>query len=763
MLIFLWVQYELSYDRYHEKADQICQVFQTYLLEKGTHTSEGTPGPLARGLQKKFPEIINTSRMGKIGEVLLKFIPLGEDNNVKPFLETEGMYADPSIFEIFSFPFIKGNPKTALGEPHSIFLTKTIAEKIFGNEEPLGRVIRIRNRFDLVVTGVIKDIPFNSHRRFQFLLPFIIQREMGENIESYGNNSFFTYVMLPRDTPYQEVSRKISHYLDDVVEYKAELSLMPFVKVHLEEHDGIGYGLLTIFSFLAFIIIITACINFMNLSTARSVHRAKEVGIRKVIGASRIQLVKQFIGEAILLTVISFFIAIVLIECFLPAFSLLTGKHVTTNYIDIQFIFGSLGIILFTGIVAGTYPAFFLSSFQPVKVLKESLKGGEKGGRLRKVLVVVQFSFAIFFIVGSTVLIMQMNHIKRGDLGFKRENIIYIPVKGDIWNKYESIKNELLHNPNVTQVTTSSHMPFLINDGELDWGTRENDRSIIVWHTKVGYDYIKLFNMEMIQGRFFSKEFPTDGTQSVVVNDKAIKTLEFESPIGKRLWFLGKYYTIIGVVKDFHSFPLALGGSEALVMRLNPVNKFMFVKIRVKNPDPIKSGQDDSGRVISNTVRDLGGIFNKYNLDYPFEFNFLDEYIDKEGKAFLTVIQIITSLTILSIFISCLGLFGLSSFMTEQRTKEIGIRKVLGASVKKIIQLLSKEYFKLLVIANLIACPIAYLALNKMLQFLTSRISLSIWIFLATSMFVCVLALLTVGFQALRAATKNPVESMRYE
>ncbi len=750
ILIMLWVLNELSYDKFHKKAGQIHQVFLTIKLDKKLENIERTSAPLAVDLKNEFPEIINSARLCYLGDKLLRY----KENVI---VENNGACVDPSFLQIFSFPLIKGEPERALNDPHSIILTENFAKKYFAGAEPLGKIITLDNKTDFAVTGIMKNIPSNSTRKFDFLIPFNYLKETGKNINGYNNTEFYTYVLLKKDLSYKQVSNKIyTTFIKASNESGIEKHyyLVPLTETHLQMDFSNRYFSLYALPILAFLILLIACINFTNLSTARLVYRTKEIGIRKVIGATRSQLFKQFIGESLLITFIAATFALFLVELFLPAVNQLSGKQLSFDWSDRNFIFGLIGIIIFTAIAAGGYPAIILSSFQPAKVFRETLSYGKKAGRFRKILVGVQFTFSIIFLIIATVTYLQSRYMKNADLGFTKKNIIYIPLKGGIEKKYEIVKQKLLQDPDITNITSSDHLPQIISSATLNWGTKEN-KNLIAWHTNVDYDYLNTFNMKMVQGRFYSKDYPSDKSDAIVINENTVKLLDWKNPVGKRFFYEGQYYTIIGIVKNFHCFPMSFE-NVGLILKLNPErNKYMFVKINSESP-----------KRISNTINFIKNTCGNYSFDYPLEYHFLDEYLFQDidqAKYGEIIEQLMRYFTFLGIFIACLGLLGLSSYVTERRNKEFGIRKILGASSMNIVKIISKEFIQVIVVANLIAAPLSYFIVNGYLRMYAYRINLSVWIFLTTGFFIIALGLFTICFQAVKAATSNPMESLRYE
>jgi putative ABC transport system permease protein len=768
ILILLWVQYELSFDRFHENADQLYQA--VYKFEDQEVYSRYLPGPLAALLKEEYPDIFDTTTY-KPWEKKISF-------GVKSFFGV-GSYVDPSFFKMFTFPFVRGDPKTAFSEPYSVVITENLAHKFFGNRDPLGKTLTyyaFSEGIDLNITGVIKNIPQNSHMQFDFLIPYEIGYDW---MRTWRNNAVHTYVLLHEDSNWQDVSNKISGVLNKHIpnsKIKTDLYLYPLKKIHLYALEG--GGLITyvyIFSLMAFVILLIACINFMNLSTARSEKRFKEIGIKKVVGSNRMQLVRQFLNEAVLLSLLALFIATLMVKLFLLSVNAILGVSLNLDY-SLVFILSLIGIALLTGIVSGSYPAFFLSSFHPASILKGQLssmiimkrKGGQKstirqrGSFLRKALVVAQFSLSIFFIICVMGIHEQLNYIRNRDLGFDKDHIVVLQATGELKKRSQSIKNELLKSPDIRNVTFSA---FSLTDWEssvarrdLEWTGKQADRDFLIGNNYVDYDYLKTFNMKMIEGRFFSEEFVADASDACVVNEAAIKAMDMKEPLGKEIvWGSGSQdenrRTIVGVIEDFNTQSLHQEIRPFVLMPIENIQQYMsnYMCIKLRSDDIPKS---------------LGLIENKvkeFVPDDPFIYHFLDETIDSLYRTEQMTGKLTRYITFLAIFISCLGLLGLASFSVDRRTKEIGVRKVLGASVSKIILLRTKDFSRWIFLANIIAWPIAWFALNSWLQNFAYRTEVDIWIFIFSTFLALIIALLIIGYQSIKAALANPVESLRYE
>ena len=644
-------------------------------------------------------------------------------------------------------------------------MTEEAAEKYFGADEPLGQIVRINNRDDFLVTGVIKNIPANSHLKYDILAPFIYLQELGNSMESWGSNWCYTYVLLQKNTPPHAVDKKIIDLIKKNHEKSAtEIYLQPLTEIHLYSsgkytadiggHGDIQY--VRIFAVIALFVLLIACINFMNLATARSEKRAKEVGLRKVVGAQRHQLINQFFSEAIILSLLAFIAALMLTEMLLPIFNDLSGKTLSLSRLEAGLFFGFFAIALLCGIISGSYPAFYLSSFNPIATLKSnrSAPAGRKplsGGSLfRKILVVFQFALSVIMIIGTLVVSRQMDYIRNKNLGLEKENIGYVWMAGEFRKKSEVAKQELLKNPNITGITRANQLPTYVGNSSSDWEWEGKDPSgEVLLHTlNVDEDYATTFKMEMAEGRFFSREFPTDSL-AVVVNERAVEVMGMPAPISKRLSSGSKNFTIIGVVKDFHFKPVRTKIEPLVMLRLPDQYYAMMVRTRPEN--------------IAATIAFVEKTYKTFNAETPFHFNFLDQDYDNLYRAEQRAGKLSGYAALIAILIASLGLYGLASYMAEQRTKEIGIRKVLGASVPALFLLLSKNFLMLAGIANLIAWPVAYFFMSGWLQNYAYRTSLNVAIFLVAAMLAMVIVLATVSYQAIKAALANPVEALRYE
>jgi putative ABC transport system permease protein len=746
ILILLWVQDELSFDRFHENAEYIYRVvYEDHDSEKITHRWRNAP-PLAPTLKAEFPEIMDATRFSSWGRFLVKY---GEQSSK----ERSG-FVDPSFFEIFTFPFIKGDPKTALNDPNSVVITQEMAAKYFGSEDPLEKTMNFENSVDLFVTGVIENVPHNSHIRFDFLTRFETLTKfwsVRNLLGSWNILGFGTYVFLPENANIQALNQKIAGiYEEHDPDIRLKLYLQPLNEVHPHALNGGGPIIYVyVFSLIAFFVLMIACVNFMNLSTARSVKRAKEVGIRKVVGAHKRGLILQFFWESITMAFISLLLAVLLVELLLPVFNTLSGKQLGLNLLHTKIILGLIAIAAVTGLLSGVYPAFFLSSFQPIKVLKDLRKSGSSG--FRKILVVFQFSLSVILIICTIAVTNQLDYIRNRNLGFDRANLLWIPSNSELAAKYEAAKEEMLHNTGVINLTHTSVLVGTETTYEthfVDWEGKEKDKRVEFHVVSVDYDFVETFQMEMALGRFFSKEYGSD-EQNFIINEEAVRKMGLRNPVGKSVSAFEREGIIIGVMKDFHLLSLH-SEIEPVIFKLTESWRLNLI-VRI-NPDNIPA-----------TISHLKSVFEKFAPSFPFEYHFMDEEFDMLYRSEYRMRELFQYFAILAIFISCLGLLGLASFMTEQRTKEIGIRKVLGAPVSRIILLLSADFTKWVLAANIIAWPLAYFAISKWLENFAYRTSLNMSIFILSGVLALATALITVSYQTLKAALSNPVESLRYE
>lgn len=765
ILIVNYIVFEGSYDRFHENADNIYRL--NTLLEIGGRGGNlaSTNHPIGDYLKENFTEVTNSAkfRRYKYGQTLIEY----EDHK---FFENRIYYADASVFDVFTFPMVVGDPKTALKSPHSIVLTESYAIKYFGEDHPIGKILKLDNSEDYTVTGIIEDLPRNTHFPLNMLLSFESFYVKNPQLKGRWTGDFevHTFVLLEEAYNYKELETKfpaiVEKHLGNLLKAvggKVEYSMLPLMDIHLHSdflneptgQSDISY--IYAFSAIAFFILLIACFNFMNLSTARSAKRANEVGMRKVLGANKTKLVYQFLGESLILSTFAYFIAVGLAELSLPIIRSLTSIELGIFFTDIPLlIMISVGFVFIVGLVAGSYPAFFLSAFKPVSILKGSLRTGPASYRFRSILVVFQFAISVFLFISTIIILNQIRFMKNRNLGFDREYLVFVQFFDDsLRSSTETVKNELLKIPGITHVSATSHIP--------GHGARHNgyvpegfalEESIMMGRISVDSDFITTFGIDLIDGRNFSPEFSTDEDKSILINETALKEIGWDDPLGRRIREIDDKMlpkTVIGVVRDFHTDSLH-NPLEPVLIGFNPKD-FRYIAVRLGPGN------------ISETMALLEKKWKELDSTGTFDYAFLEESLIGQYRSEERLSDIFSYFSILAIFIACLGLFGLASFTAEQKTKEIGIRKVLGAPVSGIVFLLSKEFTKWVFAANILAWPIAYFVMQKWLQNFAFRISLGIGTFLLAALLALLIALITVSYQSLKTALANPIESLRYE
>jgi ABC-type antimicrobial peptide transport system permease subunit len=749
ILILLWVTDELSFNKFNKNYDSIFVIPQTQHYQTvGDFTVMPTPIPLAPALKSEIPEIKYATRyeayLGK-RKVTYKNKTFNQQVN----------FADPDFFKMFSFDFIEGDKENALRDISSIIITKEMAEKFFENEEPIGKIIKMDDRFDMVVSGVVKNVPENSDIKFDMLVPIALFKDLGFNMTNWGQNMLHTYVMLKNPAQAGEVTKKIEGRLKKELNASTagKMFLYPLNKLHLYSISGKGGRIETviIFSIIAFFILIIACINFMNLATARSAKRATEVGIKKAVGATRPQIAKQFFGESLLYTFISLAFAILLVEILLPLFNDISGKELALSQVNGDTILLILFVTLLTGIVAGIYPALFLSGFKPVEVLKDKLSVKSSKFSLRQILVVIQFAISIILIIGTTVVYLQMHYMLNKNLGLDKNNIIYINLSDQLQKNPKSLKTELLRNTNIKSASVSTHLPIAVysNGGGWKWEGKDPNQDELISSMGADNDFLKTYDIKLKEGRYYSKEYPSDDSLSLVINETFADLMGMENPVGKTLSRGGnRHWNIIGVVKDFNFLQLQRNIGP-LIIWPDPTPRLLSMKIN--NAD------------LGNTLNFIQATCKKFDPKFVFDYEFLDKTYEQMYTSQQRLGQIFNSFAILAIIISCLGLLGLASYVAELKTKEIGIRKVLGATTTGITYYLSKQFILWVLLANLIAWPVAYYFMKKWLEDFAYRIEFPFWVLFASAILAVLIALITVSSQAIKAANSDPVKSLRYE
>jgi putative ABC transport system permease protein len=781
ILIFLYVNDELSYDKFYQDNDRIFRVTREWLNSKdgesSLHLARCAP-PIAPLLKNDYPHLIEeTARVRADYQTLIKV-------DDRTFVEDRVYWAEQSYLKIFKHNFIYGNLEGALEEPNTIVLTKSIAEKYFGTINPVGQIVKYvdgEDSFDLKVTGVIENIPVNTHFKFDILGSFkTLIPIFGEDffISNWGRNNYLTYLLLQKNVTHEELKREIPNFLDKhlTVAYKDYSNKLPEIKpsksnilhlqrltdIHLHSHlttevevNG-DINNIYIFSVIAFFTLLIACINFMNLATARSSKRACEIGVRKVLGAERTQLISQFLSESLFISFISTVLAVLITLLILPFFNNFVGKQLSlTFFCDPLISVGLIFLFFLVGIISGSYPAFLLSGFLPVKVLKGNSLLNSATSTFRKVLVVTQFAVSIVLIVCVGVVSNQMDYLKDKKLGFNKDQIVVLPAAPSMFDNQESFKNRLLNNTGIKNVAFSKLIPSdkLLNS----WGGRTLDgdnpgqlgfRLAVV---EIDYDFFDTYEMKIVAGRKQSKEFETDSLEAFVINVEAAKQLGWipvEKAVDRPFKYGNRTGRVVGVVENVYF--------ESLHNKICP-------QIYLIQPEVYKVSVKIDNENVAQMLTFLAGIWKEYRKDYPFEYNFLDEEFNGLYQSEQKLETIFKYFSILAIIIACLGLFGLASFTAEQKTKEIGIRKTLGASIGSIVHLLSLDFVKLVLIANLIAWPMAFYSMNSWLSTFAYSTDISIFTFVLSALIALCIALLTISFQSIKAALTNPIDTIKYE
>jgi putative ABC transport system permease protein len=748
ILILLWVQDEFSYDKFHEDSERMFRI--TASLSDLDIRAAVTSAPMSPAIKSEVPQIEGSIRTTGNSTELFQ---VGE----QMFEERRVLFADSNFLQFFTFPLISGDPATALQKPESILITEATAKKYFGEENALGKTIRRNHQSDFTVTGILANVPENSHLKFDFVIPIAV---IGRDNFEWDNFNYYTYVkvhessLAPIELKNLE-QRILNIYKAHESRLKVGFELQPITRIHLYSKfiaDVPGHGnvqYVHIFIVVAVFILIVACINFMNLATARSARRAKEVGLRKVAGALRFQLIRQFLAESSFIAILALVLSLVI--AVLPAFNDLSGKNLNLSVNNTKIVVGLLSITVVTGLLAGSYPALFLSGFAPVKVLKGNLRSGAASSLFRNVMVVTQFAVSIILLVGTAVIYNQLKFIQSKNLGFDKENLIYAPMSGELTGKYQVLRNKLEQNQLTSKYTVVSDLPTNVSNGTVNvkWEGKDPDSQPLFPHFAIDENFIDVFGITLLSGRSFSKEFRAD-TSNYVLNEKAVEAMgmNVSTAVGQRLSLWDKPGIIIGVVKDFNFKPIQKP-IEPLILRLNTGRGFTVVRA--------KSGQ------IEATSKAMEEIFKDLNPQYPFSYNFFDQDVANQYRAEQQLSKLFTVFASLAIFISCLGLYGLSAFLAERRTKEIGVRKVLGASDAHVVYLLSKTFTKPIVIAMVIASPIAWFVMDRWLQGFAYHVTIHWGIFVLAFVVAITIAWLTVSYESIRATLINPAESLRNE
>lgn len=754
LLIFLWVKDEMEVDQYHANIDRLYSVMENQLYSDGRlYTFSSTPGPMAPFIKDKYPEIELASRYTWVMTYLFQL-------DDKAFFE-EGRYVDQDFLQMFSFPLKHGDVTTALKEKNSIVISQELSTKFFGDGDPIGKVLTMNTKDVFTVTGVLAEIPKNSSFKFQYLLPF--QFFFDENkswLDQWDNNNIRTFIMLKEKTDVKAFGEK---FVDEIKLHNektnVKLFAYPVKDMYLrgEFDNGLPSGgrieYVRIFFIVAIFVLLIACINFTNLATAQATKRAKEVGLRKVIGAIPSQLFRQFMGESFVTVIISSAIALASTLLLLPLFNEITGKGLHLNLLDSQILLIIFVIVFVTAFVAGAYPAIFVSEFKPVQVLKGQLKSGNRAAFFRKALVIVQFSLSIILIVSTAVVFRQMSFMQNHDTGFVRQNLIYAWMEGDIQKNVETFRNRIVTMPGIESFTASSQLPIDVGNStsSLNWEGKSPEERILFSNMSVDFDFIQTMQMRMIDGRPFDRSLITD-TTSFIVNERAAEKFGFQTgTVGQDLdmWQGERKGKIIGVVKDFNF--------GSLHSEIDPM--ILYVKPNHLNCLLIRAKAGETEAALKSTEQ----LWKEYAPGFPFRYKFLDQEWEEFYEAEAQRGKVFNTLAVLSIFISCLGLFGLSAFSAERRTKELGIRKVLGATMPGLVQLMNKEFAVLVLVSACIGCPVAWYIMTQWLESYAYHVDVGYLTLIVASALCLIIAVGTVSYHSIRVASTEPAKSLRYE
>jgi putative ABC transport system permease protein len=758
LLILLWIMDEKSTDNYHAKGDRLYSIYERQYYDGKISAFFGSPGILADELKKVLPEVEMASAFNWSAKSTFQV-----GNKI---LKESGRDAGADFFSMFSYPLLQGTAATALSTPVSIAISRKMAVDFFGSPQAaIGQAVRFENRRQYKVTAVFDNLPENTSNKFDYLINWTSWLDDNTWAKDWGNNGPQCFILLRKDANPALFTKKLTHFLDAYNKdqskaFRIEMGMERFGDVYLHSSfvdgriEGGRIEYVRLFSIVAIFILLIACINFMNLTTARSVRRAKEIGIRKVVGAVRPALIRQFFGEAIVLATFSIILALGMVLLFLPGFNQLTGKAIVFPFGVSSFWLSLLALTLVTGIVSGSYPALFLSAFQPIRVLKGTMKFSSGATWFRKGLVVFQFVLSIMLIIGTIVVSQQVDYVQSIDLGYDRENLVYIPMEGDLPANYKPFREAALQMPGVTAITHVNQDPTNLENGTggVDWDGKSANNLVMFTNVAVGYEFVKTMKLKLAAGREFSPGYVTDSS-GYMLNEEALRRIGYKDPIGRRLTMWGKKGTIVGIVKDFH-FTSLHDQIQPLIIRFGEDSnsiKYGSIIVRVR------------GGSTRQTLAGLEQLCHSMNPKFPFSYTFADDEYRELYKSESIVHSLSNCFAVLAIIICCLGLLGLTMFTAEQRTKEFGIRKVLGARPGTLFGLLSREFLLLVLLAFLLASPLAFWAMFEWLKNFAYHTPLRWWVLLLAGTIALMIALLTVSFQAVKVAMANPIKSLRTE
>jgi putative ABC transport system permease protein len=756
MFIFLWVMDELNFDHFNKNGNRLYRVEQDQLYSSGVYHVNVTPWPSGPVWKAEIPEIENSCRLTSTGSLLFR-------RNEKVFYEDGVVAVDSSFFNMFTLPLLEGDVNLVLRNPQSIVLSERMAAKYFGGEDPVGKTIEINNNEVFQVDGVMKNIPQNSSIEADFLIPFSYMKKSSWYSESWNTNSIATYFQTGKGTDVNQINDKINKIIKvHNPETTSRFMLFPYLRIHLHSYGGFEHSAgpivnIWIFSSIAFLVLIIACINFMNLSTARSAARAKETGLRKLNGAFRSHMIIQFFGESMIHVLTGMILAIILVVVLMGPFNTLTGKSFRISDLGTSvFIVSALLITILTSILAGSYPALVLSSFMPVSILKTGMTGGSRGVMFRKITVVAQFIISIVLILFTIVTYRQLRYMQGKPLGYDKENLIYLQMKGNMIDNYQVIKQEFLKNPDIAAVSACTNPPQSIgsNADNIWWEGKSPDENTLVSMAGVDFDYAESMGIKMKAGRSFSKAYsmdiPHDSSGTFMINEKLEKLMGTDNAVGKQLKFGNTRGMIVGVMKDFNYESLR-SKIEPLAVWIWPDKYLNFVYFRIKPGN------------LHQSLAGLNKTWERIMPLYPFDYKFLDQEIDKTYRTEERTGKLLKYFSVLAILIACIGLFGLATYTVEQRTRELGLRKVLGATGGSIFGLVSMEFMQLLLIASIISVPLSVFLLQKYLSGFSYHTQLNIWVFMAALLLELGVALLAIFYQIMTAINTNPAVSLKYE
>ncbi len=757
LFILLWVQHELSYDRFHPDYKSIGRVEedQHYDRPEPYHVNV-TPVPAGPVFLEEIPEIEEQCRISWSGGLLLKY----ED---KKFFEDNVIATDSSFFNMFGVSLVNGNSFSILNEPNTMVISQEIAKKYFGQEEAIGQSLEVNNGEIYTITGIMQNMRKNSIVQADILLPWTYRDSQMYNNSDWSNNSISTFIKIGEGVADTLINNKLTSVADShKPENTIDFMFAPIHRIHLHSYFGFGKPptaviYIYIFSAIAIFVLLIACINFMNMSTAQSSLRAKEIGLRKVNGASRKQLVAQYLSESFLQTFISIVLSLIIVLLLLNKFNEISGKNLTIpDLLNIKYLVGLIGVLIFTGLLAGSYPALYLSSLQPARAIKDHSENRSGSGLLRKILVVFQFSLSILLIAGSIIISRQMNYMKNADLGFNKEHLINVPLRGGLNTKYSILKNELLKKPGVEYISASMQEGYRIgsNSSSINWPGKDPEQQIIVSFNAVDYDFINSMGINISEGRSFSEEYPADKyqdtTANYIINTTLAEMIESDDIINMNISFMGIHGQIVGIMEDYHFSSLRDKIEPLAIIPIDP-DYFTTMLVRLKSEN------------IDNTLKMMENVWGEVVPDYPFEYSFVDEEIDDMYRAEERMGRLIALFTIVAVIIACMGLFALASFTAERRTREIGVRKSFGANDLNISWMMIRDFTVLIIISLLFALPGVWLLASRWLKDFSYRIDLEADIFIFAALVSIVVSVLTTLYHAIKSSRINPVLALRDE